>query len=97
MSEPTSVFDNCPRVEESAGYLVFLRRWKGSKSERFFPCLVKADGQNLWLKHEEDSSYDHAHLRSFHLQHVRVNGHMNPDGYLIVEKVESAEDPYQTS
>ena len=96
MNKPPSDSCNLPILEEHLGYLVFVRRWVGSKSERFSPSLVKAEGQILWLKHEEDSSFDHAHLRPFHLQHVRVAGHMSPDGYLIVEKVELAEDSYQT-
>ena len=96
MNKPIPNPDDLPILEEHLGCLVFVRRWVGSKSERFSPSLVKAEGQILWLKHAEDSSFDPAHLRPFHLQHVRVAGHVSSDGYLIVEEVDLAKDPFHT-
>ena len=79
------------------GYLVFLLRWKGSKSERFFPCLLGVDGSVRWIKHRDDSSFDHSHLKSFHLRPVCVRVCGESSGHWVVADVEEAGDPWKAA
>ena len=79
---------------EYSGYLVFVMRWKGSKSERFFPCLLGANAEIIWLKHREDNSFNPMHLEPFHLTPVQILGTLDASGQLLVESINVVEDPW---
>ena len=88
---------NVASHEELVGYLAFVLRWSGSKSERFFPCLLGWDGSVRWIKHSKDSSYDHNHLNAFHLRAVRVRlrARVESAGHWVVDSVEEVSDPWK--
>ena len=77
------------------GHLVFLLRFKGSKSERPWPHLIDTHGNRTALMHKDDSSFDHSSLRPFHRKYVRVSGKPDPKrGDLVVTDVTEAPDPF---
>jgi hypothetical protein len=87
-------------IEESAseiwlaGYLLLIKRYAGSKSERFFPKLIPADGgSSIWLRHRDDDSFNHTPLRALHGRFVKVKGAMVGDDMLIVNEVAEVPDP----
>ncbi len=81
-------------AEDYFGYLVFVLRWKGSKSERFVPCLLCANGEVRWLKHSEDDSFNPTHLKPFHLKPVRVSGSPSESGQIVVQDISVVEDAW---
>ena len=97
MTEDLHQVDACEATPALVGYLSFVPRWKGSKSERFFPCLLSADGALRWLKHRDDTSFDHKHLRPFHLRSVRLEGNLESTGVFIVDCVTEMTDPWPGS
>ena len=80
--------------ETLEGYLAFLPRWVGGKSERFYPVIFGPDGAACWVQHREDSPFDHAHLRPFHLRPVRVHGRVGTAGSFLVEQIVETVDPW---
>lgn len=97
MTEDSPISTTLTPPEVLEGYLSFVPRWKGSKSERFFPCLLSADGALRWLKHRDDTSFDHKHLRPFHLRSVRLEGNLESTGVFIVDCVTEMTDPWPGS
>jgi hypothetical protein len=79
---------------EMTGHLLFLKRYPGSKSERFFPRLIGVEGQGVWLKHKEDDSFNHATLREWHCRYVRVRAVNQADGLMLVDQVVADVDPF---
>ena len=77
---------------ERRGYLLMLKRFIGSKSERLFPCLIGDEASLLWIKHRDDDSFRHASLRGFHGQHVQVTGALNSKGDMIVDHISSLDN-----
>ena len=76
------------------GYIVFLLRHCGSKSERFYPCLVQADSAIDWVRHQADDPFNHELLRQYHLKYVEVAGEASDDGIFRVESVKELPPPY---
>ncbi len=96
MKTPVSIQENSKEVER-AGYLIFLKRYASSKSERLFPKLITFDGQgDVWVRHQNDDSFNHATLRSWHRECVHVKGSINPEGVLIVRELSKEIDPAQS-
>jgi hypothetical protein len=79
---------------EFAGYLVFLERYAGSKSARLFPKIIPFDGgDEIWVKHQDDDSFNHATLRHWQRQCVHVKGSKTPEGGFIIHEIKLAKDP----
>ena len=76
------------------GYIVFLLRFCGSKSERSYPCLVQADSATDWLRHPADDPFNHQTLKQYHLKYVEVAGESCDDGIFCVESVRELPPPY---
>jgi hypothetical protein len=79
---------------ELAGYLVFLERYAGSKSARLFPKLIPFDGgDDIWVRHHDDDSFNHSTLRPWQRQCVQVKGSNTSDGVFIIHEINQAADP----
>lgn len=79
-----------------AGYLILLKRYADSKSERLFPRIIPFDGsEGAWVRHRDDDSFNHASLRPWHRQCVVVKGTRTADGLLVVDEVGKTDDPAQ--
>ena len=81
------------------GHLVFLLRFKGTKSERPWPYLIDTHGKRTALMHKDDSSFNHSSLRPFHRKYVSVSGNPDPEfrgteDQLLVTDVTEAPDPF---
>jgi hypothetical protein len=96
MGETLSPNSNAAPWEELEGYIIVLLRWRGSKSERFFPCLLGLDGSVRWIKHREDSSFEPSHLSGFHLRAVRLRALRSTEssGNWVVDDVQEVRDPW---
>lgn len=90
MSEENSNMTNVER----AGYLVFLLRYAGSRSQRYFPFLLMGDNSGSWLKHVDDDSFNHQNLRRYHLKYVSVQGIQQGPEEMLVHCVTESEDPF---
>ena len=89
-------YDTHPSDIELAGHLLFLKRYAGSKSERLFPKLIPFDGlDGIWVRHQDDDSFNHATLRPWHRQYVQVKGSSTPEGLFVIREVSKALDPAQ--
>ena len=76
------------------GYLVFLERYAGSKSARLFPKLIPFDGGDaIWLKHNDDDSFNQTTLRHWQRHCVHVTGSIALDGVFLVNEIIKANDP----
>jgi hypothetical protein len=79
---------------ELAGHLIFLKRFAGSKSERLFPMLIPFDGHDgVWVRHQDDDSFNHATLRPWHRQCAQLKGIKTPEGLFVIREVNKAVDP----
>jgi len=76
------------------GYIVFLPRFSGSKSERFYPCLIQADSAVDWLKYHADDPFNHHTLKPYHLKYVEVTGDESSDGIFRVKAIQEIPPPY---
>lgn len=77
-----------------SGFIVFLPRFGGSKSERLYPCLVQADSATDWVRHQADDPFNHQLLKQYHLKYVEVAGEVSDDGIFRVESVKELPPPY---
>ena len=88
-------FESRPELELS-GYLIFVKRYAGSKSERLFPKIIPLDGRDgIWVRHQDDDSFNHATLRPWHRQCVQVKGTKTQDGGFTIQEIIQAKDPAQ--
>ena len=79
---------------ELVGYLVFLERYAGSKSARLFPKLIPFNGGNeIWVQHQDDDSFNHETLRHWQRQCVHVKGSNTSEGGFIIYEITKAKDP----
>jgi hypothetical protein len=79
---------------EFSGYLLFLERYAGSKSARLFPKLIPFDGgDELWVQHQGDDSFNHTTLRPWQRQCVHVKGSNISEGVFIIHEIIQAKDP----
>ncbi len=78
----------------NTGYIIFLPRFVGTKSERFYPCLIQAESDVKWVKYHDDDPFNHHTLKPFHLKYVEAMGMVADDGVFCIKAIKEIPQPY---